>query len=689
MMFTTPMKLLVAAVLREDTNAVADELLRLGVMDAIAVQDLSCDWTDKLDTSKPDPGRNRCTELRKRTEGFFALAQPPIPLPDLTLTATATAASTSLDLADAERSLDSLAASMNEVRERQKTIQSELLRLEDMRKHVESLGGFESAKEMQGGGRSFLDLRTGMINGANLANLESALSGIPSVLLKNDVGRDSKIGLMVITLKRDTQRVMDTLRREGWEEAAMPGGAGKNKDEALRELAAKEGALKAEQLARADEMRGVVTSQVENLRRIWSALRVEELGKRVRAGFSTTAHTTMFSGWIPQGDRSRVEKAIRMAAKNGCYLEWLSPDGDEAKGLTAPVAMDNPPLLRPFQNLVSNYAMPEYGTIDPTPFVAIAYLCMFGLMFGDAGHGLVLILVGLLGLARARKKGAKEDLYKLILYCGGAAIVSGLLFGSIFGQKILPPLWFDYHGVVSGGEEIITGPVTSIYGILGITVRFGMVVLALGMLLNWINLVRKRRWFALVFDKAGLLGAWIYAAGSWTAFFFVARDYKELPPINLLALLLGLPTLALALKAPLEFMRERRHAGLHGEAHPKKFGPGVVLNFVLEWIVEVLEIYSGYLANTLSFMRVAGLGIAHVSLMVAFRQIAAMMNPDGRIGAAGIAILVLGNILVISLEGLSAGIQSLRLNYYEFFSKYFNGTGRAYRPISLRTKDKE
>jgi len=216
-----------------------------------------------------------------------------------------------------------------------------------------------------------------------------------------------------------------------------------------------------------------------------------------------------------------------------------------------------------------------------------------------------------------------------------------------------------------------------------------MVVLALGMLLNWINLIRKRRWFALVFDKAGLLGAWIYAAGSWTAFYFVARDYRELPPINLLALLLGLPTLALALKAPLEFIIERRHSRLHGARGVQKFGPMAVMNFVLEWIVEVLEIYSGYLANTLSFMRVAGLGIAHVSLMVAFRQIALMMSPDGRMTPAGIAILVFGNVLVIALEGLSAGIQSLRLNYYEFFSKYFNGTGRAYRPISLRTKDKE
>jgi len=107
----------------------------------------------------------------------------------------------------------------------------------------------------------------------------------------------------------------------------------------------------------------------------------------------------------------------------------------------------------------------------------------------------------------------------------------------------------------------------------------------------------------------------------------------------------------------------------------------------MEWILEILEIFSGYLANTLSFMRVAGLGIAHVSLMMAFFAIAGMLRgPGGALTPWSILGLVAGNVLVIALEGLSAGIQSLRLNYYEFFSKYFSGSGRAYAPISLRKR---
>jgi V/A-type H+-transporting ATPase subunit I len=103
----------------------------------------------------------------------------------------------------------------------------------------------------------------------------------------------------------------------------------------------------------------------------------------------------------------------------------------------------------------------------------------------------------------------------------------------------------------------------------------------------------------------------------------------------------------------------------------------------MEWIVELLEIFSGYLSNTLSFMRVAGLGIAHVCLIISFFTLAEMTS-----GIFSVIVLILGNILVIGLEGLSAGIQALRLNYYEFFTKFFHGTGKLYTPISLSSSHK-
>jgi V/A-type H+-transporting ATPase subunit I len=356
--------------------------------------------------------------------------------------------------------------------------------------------------------------------------------------------------------------------------------------------------------------------------------------------------------------------------------------------------------------LVENYGIPAYGTVDPTILVAAAYLVMFGLMFADAGHGLVLLAGGILGLRSGRVTGRIRELFGLLVWCAGSAIVFGALFGSYFGMQLLPPIWFDFHGVVSGHAS--EGAITSIFDILGLTIYLGITVIALGFVLNWINLVRQRRWLDLVFDRAGLITAWLYAGGIFTAFGFVQSDYRELPEGGALILALVVPAVLLLFHEPAEaiFGRGERDGGERdgggepgsgggasgrgaggdggaGRRRRRRSPAAVVLGAVMNWVLELLEVASGYLANTLSFMRVAGLGIAHVTLMTAFFEIASLAAGDGGYNVFSIIILILGNALVIGLEGLSAGIQSLLLNYYEFFSKYFSGSGEVYRPISL------
>ena len=155
----------------------------------------------------------------------------------------------------------------------------------------------------------------------------------------------------------------------------------------------------------------------------------------------------------------------------------------------------------------------------------------------------------------------------------------------------------------------------------------------------------------------------------------VSHDYKAFPPGPTLFMLVGLPSFLLFIKEPYHFKKHK------AEQTDKKFSVFTILNFLMGWIVELLEIFSGYLSNTLSFMRVAGLGIAHVCLMISFFTLAGMTSST----VASVLILIVGNILVIGLEGLSAGIQALRLNYYEFFTKFFHGTGKLYMPISLNS----
>lgn len=672
MIFTEQMQQVVAVVLDHDTDGVTKELLRLGLLHFVRITEVDRDIGPQVEEVTPRVAEVMITEIRRRIEGFFAMVddQPPsgadLKVEDLQ----------AVDLEETTKILDSLSASVQTIRDRQSARQQEILRLEDIERQLQLFGSLSEVVEARSQ-YSYLSIQTGSIRKLLIESFDQALSDTPSVKMEIGTQEDQAL-LLLITMKRDetlTNRILDKF---GWTDVHLPRELVGKKDQVQENLREKLELLKDEQEELKSKVESLIREKRPALEQMWTNLRLNELYARVQSFFSKTSRTVIFSGWLPSSKRPVLAEAIRRVTDGRCYLEWHQPREAEQPA-SVPVQMRNPKFLSPFQMLVTNYSIPEYGTIDPTPLVAVTFLIMFGLMFGDAGHGAVLLVLGLLGsILYKGARSAVRNLLHLIAYCGAAAVVAGILFGSYFGMKWFAPLWFDYHGVVAGHGG--RGLVTDIYGVLAITVYFGIAVIALGLVLNWINCVAKSRWFRLFFDKGGLIGGWIYGAGVYAAAYFVRNDYRQLPDSNLLFLLIGIPVLLLTLKPVLEY-------SFHKPRKPFTFFTPV--DFFMEWIVEILEIFSGYLANTLSFMRVAGLGIAHVSLVIAFFSIADMLSgPSGSYTIGSYLVLVAGNVLIILLEGLSAGIQSLRLNYYEFFSKYFSGSGRAYAPVSLRKKIK-
>ena len=672
MIFTEQMQQVVAVVLDQDTDGVTKELLRLGLLHFVRITEVDRDIGPQVEEVTPRVAEAMVTEIRRRIEGFFAMVddQPPsgadLKVEDLQ----------AVDLEETTKILDNLSASVQTIRDRQNARQQEILRLEDIERQLQLFGSLSEVVEARSQ-YSYLSIQTGSIRKLLIESFDQALSDTPSVKMEIGTQEDQAL-LLLITMKRDetlTNRILDKF---GWTDVHLPRELVGKKDQVQENLREKLELLKDEQEELKSKVESLIREKRPALEQMWTNLRLNELYARVQSFFSKTSRTVIFSGWLPSSKRPVLAEAIRRVTDGRCYLEWHQPREAEQPA-SVPVQMRNPKFLSPFQMLVTNYSIPEYGTIDPTPLVAVTFLIMFGLMFGDAGHGAVLLVLGLLGsILYKGARSAVRNLLHLIAYCGAAAVVAGILFGSYFGMKWFAPLWFDYHGVVAGHGG--GGLVTDIYGVLAITVYFGIAVIALGLVLNWINCVAKSRWFRLFFDKGGLIGGWIYGAGVYAAVYFVRHDYRQLPDLNLLFLLIGIPVLLLTLKPVLEY-------SFHKPRKPFTFFTPV--NFFMEWIVEILEIFSGYLANTLSFMRVAGLGIAHVSLVIAFFSIADMLSgPSGSYTIGSYLVLVAGNVLIILLEGLSAGIQSLRLNYYEFFSKYFSGSGRAYAPVSLRKKIK-
>ena len=658
-LFTSTMRMLTAVVLEGDADKVTRELLNQGVLDFIHISSLA-----EVDPGivRPHDGeglRAQLREIRKRIEGYYQQGDMAPPRAE-TLHIEGLKPSR---LEDYEEQLSRLGTKFGNYREKQRLINQEILKNQELERYL-------SRASSSAGGSEFLQVRTGRINQGTPEELEKQLEGMPCFL-----NSESGSVLVLVSLKRDKRSVDEILERFRWVDGE-PAGNRREDEDLLRGVKTRLASLEKEQREARGALKEAVVNQRELLDQIWANIRMHELYATIQDFFSHTTRTTLFSGWIPAEASAALEEGLQRVTGGKIVIEWSEAAAFPREKI--PVKVENPPRLAPFQMLVDNYATPEYGSIDPTPFVAVAYLAMFGLMFGDAGQGLVISLIGLLGGGVLKKASAGvRKLLQLFVYCGAASVVTGMRFGSYFGYPLFPPLWFDYHGVVAGHGG--GGIVNNVYDILKITIYFGIAVISLGLVLNWVNLIRKRRWFLLFLDKTGLLGGWFYGFGVYTAFFFVSTGYKQLPSGNFLIVAFGLPVVLLLFKAPFHHYLHRAES--HG------LTAFSFIDFFMEWIVEIREIFSGYLANTLSFMRVAGLGIAHVSLMTAFDSIARMTG-NGEIGPAGILILLLGNVLVIALEGLSAGIQALRLNYYEFFSKYFTGKGISYNPVSLRRVDR-
>ncbi len=654
-MFTRKMRMLTAVVMESDRDSVVKALLEKGVMEFVHIGSLPSDKMARLSSHSSSVPKAVLTDMRIRVETL--MREGGIALPELSGDSVETVPA--LDMDSFRRTLDKLSLSLQSIRDKQRLINQEINALDEIMRYSN-----EKKEE-------YLDLRVGVNTHGSSEDLLNRLEQIGGVFLF------SEKPFVSLTLRRDSSRVTDTMDKFGWTEST-DSEAQKNAESlaiagAERQIAA----FREELTSLGSEAGSRIKSMAGELSSIWTVVRIHELCEHVESYFSYTRNTTLFSGWVPEEEADDVGALISRVTDGRCIIEWT--DASEMPREEVPVEMTSPRILRPFERMVNNYSIPEYGSINPTPFTAVAYLAMFALMFADLGQGFILLLVGLVGRWIYSRNPMKKDglisryLCSLLIFLGPASMVGGLLFGSCFGFSLIPALWFNFDAVVEG--EPVQGLIQDIYDILGITIRFGIVVIYLGLVLNWINLIRKKRFFELVFDKNGIVGGVMYALGIWFAWGFVASGYSTFPSSPFFMPVLAACLLLIVIKGPIGAVINAR------KGHKEGVGR-VIIDTVMDFLVEVLEIFSGLLSNTLSFMRVAGLGIAHASLMSAFYQMAAM---PGNI-VAEVLIMILGNALVIVLEGLSAGIQALRLNYYEFFTKYFTGHGIAFEPVGLRSK---
>jgi V/A-type H+-transporting ATPase subunit I len=333
---------------------------------------------------------------------------------------------------------------------------------------------------------------------------------------------------------------------------------------------------------------------------------------------------------------------------------------------SVPVALENTGMFGAFQTLVTTYARPRYEEIDPTVLMTITFPLLFGAMFGDVGHGLLLVLLGwLLSSKRVEALKGMSALGSIVLACGAVAMIFGFLYGSLFGSEAF------FHDLFGFGALWIE-PLHEINQILAVSIGAGVVILSLGFLLNIYNAWRAREWGRLLFDHHGVAGLLLY----WSLLGIGASALLPAFPVPTLVFVI------LAIVAALMVMFSEVFKHLL-EGHRPLVEDGI-FTYLIQAGVELFETLISSLSNSVSYVRVGAFAVAHGGLSSVIFILAELMGGGEGIFSVIVywLIVVVGNLFIVGFEGLIVGIQTMRLEYYEFFSKFFEGGGMSYEPLT-------
>jgi V/A-type H+-transporting ATPase subunit I len=379
--------------------------------------------------------------------------------------------------------------------------------------------------------------------------------------------------------------------------------------------------------------------------------------------FATAGRFLVISGWIPRDRADELAAAIARVSGQRAVVTVEKPEEVSAAygpALSVPILHRNPLLLRPFDRLVQVYGIPSYGEVQPTAFFALSFLLLFGLMFGDVGHGLVLISAGYCAF---RYMPRFLDYAILLMEAGTASVCFGAVYGTVFGIDT------PWRGLVD--------PMRDVTSLALAAIGVGIVLVSAGVSLNVVNSWRAGERVGALTSTRGLFGAFVY----WSAIALAARAMLPVGWVVPDAVIFVLAGAGIALIAGRPLIVRALGAN-HVRREPEGAAPRSLA--ALEASIELVDALFSYLANTISFVRVAAFAAVHAGVLLAIFALADTFSEFRFGGLVSIAVLVAGNVAVILLEGLTVTVQVLRLEYYEFFSRFFRGGGEPYRPLMLR-----
>jgi V/A-type H+-transporting ATPase subunit I len=650
-----PMRHLSLVIAVADLETTTRAIARIGVLHLLDVRRS----TETLGAIRPYDERDRLTQIdgvARTLDGvlrFFAIEptepEATIPCDDV------------VDLAAVPVRAAEIAAEAEALRKRRVHAADDTEQLQNLLRNLWALAPvglpLEDLRRLR-----YVYLTSGLLPERNLSRLHESLTRIAHLITPaGHPGADGRVLVTALCLRGDEEVLDRALRSTHFEPVKLPLQMSGTPGEAVAQVDAQLAGAR-QTLADIDAERDATAERLApEVRALRALVQRERLLIEARGLMGRSERTAFITGWVPAVLATRLDQAVRTATGGRCVVEWREPAAidDVRRGhIPVPILLHNPVLIRPFERLLRGYGLPRYGEIEPTAVVAVAFLTMFGFMFGDVGQGAVLFAIGHFIYRRMFRY---RDYAVILMECGSFAIVFGFLYGSVFGvDSWLPALWLR--------------PMEDIATLMRTALLFGAAFLSLGLGLNLVNAVRRHDASAL-WERNGLLAALAY----WTAAGLFIRRLTGGPD----AVTLGMVVLFLALPTTLIFLKEPVRAvwmGLRGHQWPDA---AEIFALLVQSVVEVLDTAVSTISNTATFIRLAAFALSHAGLFLATFSVADAVSHTGGGTPGAVLVIALGNVVIIALEGLIVSIQSVRLEYYEFFSKFYSGGGEEYRPLRI------
>jgi V/A-type H+-transporting ATPase subunit I len=535
---------------------------------------------------------------------------------------------------------------------------------------------------------SFLNLRVGKIEPQKQEALKQGLGNRAVVIPLGENGGD----ILAVSSKKGRFALDSELAKQDFAPAALPEDVTGSPDDTLNELRAelRETAARLESIA--DEKKSFAAKHGDSIRALYASCLMAKVMDEVKSRFAATSSAFQIKGWVEASEAKPLARELSHLTDGRAAVRAFDPH--EVARVAAgeekiPVALRHGKFAKTFQPLVLSYGAPPYGSIDPTPITAFFFALLFAIMFGDVGQGAVLFLLGLLfgsAWGTAKFPGMKAYAGPLRII-GPLSMVTGLLYGGVFANETLlekptaavtaflaDTAFGRALGIVETGRILNLMPdkdnIGKIFMFFGFTIAIGVILNSIGLILFVMNNLAMRRYEKAFFSRNGIAGICFF----WYAVSIGIRAVLQKSGFTFT----GVD--AACLIVPVFFIVTGPLIGNLATAKRPLFPEGV-FPFCMEGIVDILEIISGCISNTVSFLRVGAFALSHAILSFIIFTMAEKVGHTMLGGLWQNIIIIFGNVVIILLEAMIVAIQVVRLQYYEFFSKFFTETGTEFKPF--------